>query len=640
MQHDRAKDERRREGVQAPSARFRESNLKGKMMLNRLMATSAAFALLAPAALAAQEQAAASAPVTGVRYQVEFTRENSVRRTMRVEMSFETQGTAPVLLSLPSWTPGAYEISNFAQWVSEFSATGAGGTSAPLKWDKVDHDTWRVVPAPSGRTTVSFDFLADSLDNAMAWARSDFLFFNGTNVFMYPEGRGFDWGASVTVRTDSAWKVVSGMQPAQQSRTYSAANYHDLVDMPFFVGRFDVDSAMVEGKWMRLATYPTASVAGSMREAVWDQLKRFVPVQSKVFGETPWDTYTVMQIADDAFGGASGLEHQNSHVNVITPFAIGHPFMASLYAHEIFHAWNVKRLRPATLWPYRYDGVQSTTLLWVSEGITDYYADLTIVRSGLADSTALLGLTTEKINEVTSLPAVALEDASLSTWIQPRDGTGTIYYPKGALAGFLLDIMIRDATDNAASLDDVMRELYNSTYKQNRGFTGEEWWSTVSRVAGGKSFTDFHTRFIDGREAFPWSEVLPLGGFRIGEDTLREPRLGIATMADTGGLRVEQVEPASAAALAGVRVGDYVLAIGEIMLTDPEFMEKFRAKYSSGTEAVVPVMVKRGAQTVNLSARAPLEIRVQRTLQAAPDATEKAARIRRGIFTGTTGAGG
>lgn len=579
-----------------------------------------------------------SAPISNIQYTVSFNRESAIRRMMHVDMTFDVAGAEPVILSLPSWTPGAYEISNFAKWISSFDATtGESAMAARLRWDKLDHDSWRVRPTAASRVRVSFDFEADTLDNAMAWARSDFLFFNGTNVFMYPEGRGFDFGATVRVETDSSWKVVTGMASSAAPRSYSASNYHDLVDMPFFVGRFDLDSAEVEGKWIRFASYPTLSVAGSAREQVWDQLKRFVPAQAKVFGETPWQHYTVMQIADDSFGGASGLEHQNSHVNVITPYAVGHPFMATLYAHEIFHAWNVKRLRPTELWPYSYDQIQSTTLLWVSEGITDYYADLTIVRSGLADSTAFLALATEKLLEVGGTPPVSLEDASLSTWIQPLDGTGTIYYPKGALAGLLLDILIRDATDNRASLDNVMRELYQNAFKQGRGFSEEEWWSTVSRVAGGKSFADFSERYIDGREPFPWAEVLPLAGLRVAADTLREPRLGIATIADSNGVRVDQVEPGSAGAAAGVRAGDYLMAIGEIMLNDPQFLDKFRAKYSAGEDATIPLRIQRGTQSITMSARAQFNIRVQETLQLLDAASEKAQRIRTGLFHGTTG---
>ena len=147
---------------------------------------------------------------------------------------------------------------------------------------------------------------------------------------------------------------------------------------------------------------------------------------------------------------------------------------------------------------------------------------------------------------------MALEDASLSTWIHPTDGTGYIYYQKGSLAGFLLDIMIRDASDNKKSLDDVFRELYQSAYKQKwTGFTGEQWWAAVSRAAGGKSFDDFNAKYIDGREPLPFATVLPLAGFRLKVDTIREPRLGVSSAPDSSGVRVADVQPGSPAEAAG-----------------------------------------------------------------------------------------
>jgi len=315
-----------------------------------------------PAIRASAQGLATSAPITDIRYDVTFTRANGERRQVSSAMTFTVGGTEPVLLSLPEWTPGAYEIDNFARNVTNFAAEEAG---TALSWDKVDPDTWRVRPRGVGQVTVRFDYLADSLDNANTWSRPDFLLFNGTNLFPYPEGRGYEFPASVTVNTEAGWKVVTGMTPAGPRR-YSASNYHDLVDMPFFIGQFDVDSTQISGTWVRFASYPSGSVTGVARIAVWETLKRVIPVEVKVFGEVPWTTYSVMQISDPSYGGGSGLEHQNSHVDVLGPGMVGSTVMPSLYAHEIFHAWNVKRLRPSDMWPYRYDEEQPTTLLWIS----------------------------------------------------------------------------------------------------------------------------------------------------------------------------------------------------------------------------------------------------------------------------------
>src|SRR6266404_6167325 len=263
---------------------MRKFSLLLPVVLGAIVSPSGAFA----------QGAATSALLTNIRYEVTFTRANGVHRRVTSTMTFTVGGTDAVLLSLPKWTPGAYEIDNFAREVSNFSAEQSGNS---LAWDKIDPDTWRIRPRGVGEVTVRFDYLADSLDNANTWSRPDFLLFNGTNLFLYPEGRGFDFPSSVTVNTEAGWKIVTGMSPAGAHR-YAASNYHDLVDMPFFVGQFDLDSAQISGTWVRFATYPSGSVTGPARVAVWEALKLVIPAEIKVFGEVPWTTYSVMQITD------------------------------------------------------------------------------------------------------------------------------------------------------------------------------------------------------------------------------------------------------------------------------------------------------------------------------------------------------
>jgi predicted metalloprotease with PDZ domain len=573
-----------------------------------------------------------SAPIRDVRYELTFMRANAQQRVVDVTMTFATTSPAPVLLSLPAWTPGAYEMSNFSRWVTKFDASADG---KPITWDKLDYDTWRVRPAGAKSVSVTFHYVADSLDNAMAWARPDFLLLNGTNVFLYAEGQPLDYAATVVVHTEGDWNIATGMaraMPGAPSRTYYAANYHDLVDMPFFVGHFDLDSARVAEKWVRLATYPAGGVAGPVRATAWDQIKRVIPPEIAVFGETPWDNYTLMQIVDSSYGGASGLEHGNSHVDVLAPSYVGSEFQPSLYAHEIFHSWNVKRLRPAEMWPYQYSHPQPTPWLWVSEGITDYYADLAEVRGGVIDEKGFYALTAEKINEVTSAAPIALEDASLNTWVHPVDGTEYIYYPKGSLAGLMIDIMIRDASDNAHSLDDVMRALYQSSYKRGRGFTSTDWWAAVSAAANGKSFTSFNAMYVDGRDPYPWAEILPLAGLRSHQE--RIPRLGVLTQQDMNGIVVREIGERTTAAAAGVKPGDYLISIGDIPVEDQQFGARLRAKYGASMEgSPLVIKVRRGGETLTLAGTlqfAPGDI----MLEPDPAAKPKAVRIRDGILKG------
>ncbi len=598
-----------------------------------LLLAASFFAIVPMSPPVAGQAAPASAPIRDIRYEVTFTRANGERREVGSAMTFTVGGTDPVILSLPKWTPGAYEIANFSRDVVNFSAEQTGSS---LTWDKINPDTWRIRPRGVGEVTVRFDYLADSLDNANSWSRPDFLLFNGTNLFLYPAGRPLDFPASLSVNTEAGWKVVTGM-PSAGAHQYSASNYHDLVDFPFFVGQFDVDSTQISGTWVRFATYPSGSVTGGPRIAVWEALKLMIPVEVKVFQEVPWTNYTVLQIADPSYGGGSGLEHQNSHVDVLGTGMLGTPVLPSLYAHEIFHAWNVKRLRPSDLWPYHYDGEQPTTLLWISEGITDYYADLAEERGGVTSPQGFYEATSDKISQVEELPPTSLEDASLSTWVHPRDGTEYIYYPKGSLAGLLIDIMIRDASDNHASLDDVMRGLYNADYKSGRGFTNEEWWAAVSRAANGKSFADFAARYIDGREPFPYDRVLPLAGLRLARDTARVPQLGIASLQDSTGLRVTSVIPGSAAAAAGVQPGDQLISVAGFDAADPNWTERFRGRYARVAEGTdLPVVIKRDGNQQTLTAHLHFVLRIESKVVEDARASGNAKRIRSGLLTGTT----
>lgn len=583
--------------------------------------------------VAAQTTALRSAPVSDVQYTVSVDSARAGVHQLGVQMTFRTAGADPVLLSLPVWTPGAYEVSNFARDVENFAAKAGSQT---LVWDKLDYDTWRVRPTGAQEVTVRFDFVADTLDNAMAWTTNDFALFNGTNVFLYPEGLSKDFSARVTVQTSPGWAVVTGMAPAGQPRTFTAANYHDLVDMPFFVGPVELDSTQIDDKWYRLATYPKGALTGDNRATFWRQMQGLMPTETAVFSETPWQTYTVMMILTPSYPGGSALEHQNSHVGVYNAQFAGNPLLASVTAHEIFHAWNVKRLRPADMFPYEYSHSQPTTLLWVSEGITDYYADLALVRGGVIPPFLFYQITSGKVTNVANAPPTALEDASLSTWIHPVDGSGYIYYDKGSLAGLLIDIMIRDATNNRVSLDQMMRRMYDQFYKQGKGFTTADWWQTVEQLAGGKSFADFAQRYVDGREPFPYAAVLPLAGLQVRADTIHAPRIGVTTTQDSTGVHVTAVTPGTSGAAAGIQPGDYLTKVGDMSVADVNFGGLFRQRYAQAPAGTpLDYTVLRNGQTVVLRGLLQFADNVSYMLEELPNASPKAVRIREGILKGS-----
>ena len=573
-----------------------------------------------------------SAPISDVRYEITADSASVGRRQLGASMTFHVNGTAPVVLAIPAWSPGHYVLIWFASRVSQFSPEQNG---VPLAWKKLDYQTWEITPRSAGTVRVSFRYRADAVDRAVAWTAPNFAFFNGTNLFLYPVGRGFNWPAQVSVRTEPSWRIATGMDPATGTNSFQASNYHDLTDHPFYVGRFGFDSTQIAGKWFRLAFYPAASLTPARRDRTFGWLQKIFTAHIAVFGEAPFRNYTLFQRSDTVVNGG-GLEHQASQVDEVLTSQLDAGYLPGLYSHEGFHAWNVKRLRPADMVPYRYDDAQPTTWLWVSEGVTDYYGELGTIRGGVTDSLAFFNGIGGFIAQTAGAPGIAVSDASLSPWVAPTDGSGGLYYPKGALIGFLLDIMIRDGSNNRSSLDHVMRNLYNNTYKRGRGFTSADWWEEVGRAAGGKSFTDFARRFVDGREPLPVDSVMRLAGMQSRSDTLREPRLGISTASDSSGLTVTGVSAGGAASTAGIRAGDRIVSLGDVTIVGDDSFDTFRQKYNGTALTTLPVVVRRGGETITVQIPVRLFSRVVTVVTSIPGAPEKAVRIRNGIMKGTT----
>ena len=239
-------------------------------------------------------------------------------------MTFDVTGPGPVLLSFPAWTPGAYELSCFARWVSNFAPAAADGPG------RSPGTSWTTTPGgcnPAGAKSVSvrFDYLADTLDNAMAWSRPDFVLFNGTNLLPYPEGRGTDFPATVTVKTEPA-----GSSPPACSRSAAAAPTGRATTTTWWTSRSSSAASTTTAPRSPAcgpASPPIPPARSRARRAgsVWDQIGKMIPAESAVFQETPWQHYTVMMIFDSAYGGGSALEHTNSHVGIYTPAFIGNP---------------------------------------------------------------------------------------------------------------------------------------------------------------------------------------------------------------------------------------------------------------------------------------------------------------------------
>ncbi len=583
--------------------------------------------LLLPSSLRAQ----------AVRYEVSLT---SGAREFHVSAEFPAAGKDTLFVSLPAWSPGSYEIQNYARYVFGFSAKNAAGQ--PLRWDRGDKDTWRVVTDSTDRVTVEFNYEADTIDLSIARVAPDFAQFLGTNLFLFEEGQ-LARPAEVRFRVPAGWRVTSALK-GPVNGVYRAADYHELADAMTFLGRYSVDSLQADGKWIRIVVWPATDYTPAVARNLRNGIAKMAPVQNRIMGEAPYDVYTVFfNVIHEPVGFGGGLEHSFSQYDIMPAQAFANAsgtlgdFMYPLLSHEFFHLWNVKRIRPAELWPYDYRVEQYTPLLWWSEGVTDYYADLTNLRSGLWSVDQFIDNTRSNIDQVEQIPEPwSAEDGSEATWIhEVHINSSQLYYPKGSLLGLLLDISIRDATDNARSLDEVIRALYTRYYRQSKGFTTADLLREL-RTAGMPDVDTFYRRYVDGRDSLPYEAVFAKAGIAFNRQIVTVPFVGVSTGATPdGALLVQQVSPGSSAAGAGVEPGDALVSVGDVKVTaERDWGAEFRTRYRGKSGQPLTITVQRGGRSLTLNTtvreRANSRVILSRSLNPSP----KQSRIWQGIATG------
>ncbi|HTT68884.1 MAG TPA: PDZ domain-containing protein [Gemmatimonadales bacterium] len=550
-------------------------------------------------------------------------------------------GLDTLRVSLPAWSPGSYEIMDYARYVHGFSAAAADGRA--LFWDKQDADTWRIATDGAGRVVVEFATDPDSVALELSRIEPDFAFFNGTNLFPYPDGAGFDFPADLVVDVPPGWRIATGLEPAGEPGRYHAASYHDLVDSPTFLGRFALDSVVVDGRPVRFALYPDTALTPAVWASVSDALRRIAATQDRIMGGPPYRDYTVLVYAPAGeLDWAGGLEHRNSQLDIIAQSffatdrrrgALGE-FTRPLLAHEFFHLWNVKRIRPAELWPYDYAHAQFTPLLWWSEGVTDYYADVTLARSGLwtlEQFVAGMNADVQQVEDAAEI--VGAEDASIDTWIHPTFvDEAQYYYPKGALLGLMLDIRIRAATRGRHSLDDVMRQLLADSWGRQRGFTTRGLLDLIRPWDPGVD--EFYRRYVRGREPLPYDSLLPRGGIAVARREERTPVVGVGSEGTAqGGVVVSEVVPGSLADAAGIEPGDVLLRVGDVATSGAAWPIVFQSRYADAAGRVVQVVYRhQGRQVVRSGA---VQVRTVRTITLRPDPRPSAEA--RAILDGIAG---
>jgi predicted metalloprotease with PDZ domain len=524
---------------------------------------------------------------------------NAQNHRFEVEARFPTGGKPEVELMLPVWSPGSYLVREYARNVEELRAATEGG--APLEAEKVAKNRWRVATLGNPWIVVRYGIYGRELSVRTNFVNQSFALVNGPATFLTlagAENRPY----RVTVVPPPGWaRVVTPLElaPAPAGPSYEAADYDELVDSPLYLGNAEVLPFAVEGKEHRLVNDGGQGAWDGPRSAA--DLEKVVRTQAAFWGVVPYPRYVFFNLLTDTGGG---LEHKGSTVLMASPFATrthdAYVEWLGLASHELFHAWNVKRLRPRALGPFDYEHENYTHDLWVAEGFTDYYGDLMVRRAGLSTRKEYLKVLGDAIEALQTTPGrrtQRLADASFDAWIKyyRRDensaNSSVSYYTKGAVVAFLLDAHIRRLSGGKASLDDGLRLAYRR-YAGEHGYRSEEFRRTLSEAAGSDlsgwlALAVDSTEELDFTEALDWYGLhLVEGGDKKGEKDEEskggEPKekaawLGAETENDKGQLVVTEVRRDTPAFAAGLNVGDEILALGEFRVPPDGLGDRLKA---------------------------------------------------------------
>ncbi|HEX9365072.1 MAG TPA: PDZ domain-containing protein [Vicinamibacterales bacterium] len=557
---------------------------------------------------------------------------------VEVEALVPTDGRPSVDLMMAVWTPGSYLVREYERNLEAVRAT-SGALALPI--EKTTKNRWRVTTGGARELTMTYRVYSHELTVRNNWVDADFAMLNGAQTYLTLVESGAR-PHDVRLELPAAWKTsVTGMPgaPDNAPNHYRAPDYDTLVDCPIVTGNPAIHRFTVDGTPHLLVDVGEGGVFDGDR-AVRD-LERIVEVDRQFWGSLPYETYVFFNLL---VGASGGLEHKSSVMMMASRWDTGtrakYVAWLSLASHEYFHLWNVKRLRPIELGPFDYEHETYPRSLWISEGLTDYYADVQLSRAGLYTPDEYLHELSNAIRTLQTTPArltQTVETASFDAWIKqyrPDDNTvnSTIsYYTKGAVIGFVLDARIRAATGDAKSLDDVMRLAF-ARYSGARGFTPDDFRKAASEVAG-TDLGPWFTRALESTDELDYGSALEWLGLRFAPPPppSADPPgwLGPKTKVENGRLIVENVPRGTPAYAAGVNPGDEILAVDDFRV-QPEDLDTRLAAYRPGRKVVL--LVSRRDELKRLEVvlgEAPPD---RWTLQVRPDATpQQRAHFRKWI---------
>ena len=603
------------------------------VLLSLLLLTASSFAV------------AQTAAPPDISFTVAMPRPHTHLFDIEVAIKHPANGPQEEQLVLPVWTPGSYLVREFARHVQDFSAADSAGQ--PLKWEKTNKDTWRVLTNGAREWRATYRVYANELSVRTSELNSSHAYWNNANLLMYLDGQ-IKTPATVHVLAPDVWKVATGLPAVPgQRNTFRADNFDVLYDSPFEVSNFKTLVFNVKGVPHRIVIDGEGNYDP---ERMRQDVQRIVETEVELMGgDIPYHDYTfILHLRQNADGG---LEHSNS-------VSLGYPRFGlrtrpgvrstsaspvatddsesdyrgflSLISHEFFHLWNVKRIRPDALGPFDYTKENYTKLLWVAEGITDYYSEVALRRAGLISEDDYLDAAARTIQGMQNTPGrlvQSAEEASFDSWIKfyrqdENSGNSQVsYYDKGALLGMLLDLHIRQHSNNSKSLDDVMRYLYAEFFKKNRNYTPADFQKAAELMAG-SSLEDFFTRYVRGRDELDYNAALAAVGLKldkgvttVGGKPVERAYLGANLEQEQDRLMVRSVRAGTPAYEQGLNAGDQIVAMDNVRVTQEFFLARLAEKRPGDLinltifrfDDLSTLLIKLGARTEGSYKLVPLE---------------------------------
>ena len=485
-----------------------------------------------------------------------------------VQMNISENSDKQVEVKLPVWAPGSYLVREFSKNINLVKAFTKDGKA--LKVSKKSKNAWVIDAGSEKNIQVKYEVYSFEVSVRTPFLDLSHGFVSGSGIFMYVDKAKNQAGTLTVFPHESFKRISTSLSFAETDKSngqrFLFENYDQLVDCPLEIGNQEIFEFTSAGVTHTVAMYGEANY--DVNDLKRDMAK-IVEAETAVFGINPNKNYTF--IVHNVVDGQGGLEHMNSCVLSVNRWTYaGQQYVdfLNLVAHEYFHLWNVKRIRPIELGPFNYDEENYTSLLWVMEGFTSYYDELILRRTGFYSEETFLAKLQSSINYVEGTPGSRVQPvahASFDAWVKayrPNENssnTSMTYYSRGSVLASVIDAMIVAESDGKKCLDHFMQQLYKTYYEGlKRGFSEAEFKQELAKFMG-KNMDEFFLKYVDGTEIIPYKEFYAPVGLLVQDVSTNNPSFGASFREEGGKVMVKSVRFGSSAEEAGISVGDEII---------------------------------------------------------------------------------